>query len=122
MAAWSANPGAARLNAFRAATTCLVVLATADVIRAWLALRHAHDLSSMEPSLSPWWMVGLVGLCAVQILFLWWKRIAPGWWELILIELVLCLAVAVCRRQVVGSFLTTCVGGQSCATTSSPAL
>jgi hypothetical protein len=103
-------------KAFQVAVMCLVVLATLDVIRPWLDLLHAHTLSPLEPSVSPFWIVGLVGLCALQIALLWRSRIALEWWELILIESVLCMAFAICRHQVVGDFLTSCFDG-GCTTT-----
>jgi hypothetical protein len=120
MALWSTNEDAARFRVFRIALSFLGVVATLSVIGTWLDHDHALSLNPMEPGISPIWIVGLVGLCSLQVVLLWWNRITLSWWEPIIIESVLCMAFAICRHQVVGTFLIACSGGQDCTTIRHP--
>src|SRR5580692_11187500 len=116
MLSWARDRSSARFDVFRIAVTCIGVLAALVVVSDWLNLHHAHNLSPMEPSVSPLWIVGLVALCAFQVVLLWWRRISLAWWEPLLIEAGLFVAFAICRHQVTGSHLIACSGLQGCTT------
>lgn len=115
-----ANRSKTRFDLFRVALTCLSIVVTLGVIGLWQGLNQADRLSLFEPRVSPVWIVGLVGLCAAQVVMLWWDRINLSWWEPLLIEAGLCIAFAIIAHQVGGTHMTSCYstppGPQTCTT------
>jgi hypothetical protein len=88
--------------------TCLGLVVTLGLIGSWQGLNQVNSLAPMAPWVSPIWIVGLVGLCAIQVLVLWWTRLNLSWWEPILIEVGLCIAFAILAHQVAGTHMTSC--------------
>jgi hypothetical protein len=109
-----------RFDVFRVALTCLSLVVTLGVIGLWQGLNQADRFSTLEPRVSAVWIVGLVGLCVIQVAMLWWARIDLSWWEPLLIEVGLCMAFGVVAHQVGGTHMTSCYseppGPQTCTT------
>jgi hypothetical protein len=114
------DPSTGTLTAFRVALTCLAVVTTLGFIGSWQALDHAASLFSTEPRVSPFWVVGLVGVCVAQVALLWWTRVHLSWWEPVLVEAGLCVLFAIVSHQIVGTHETSCSsappGPQICMT------